>query len=139
MIGRQRKVLRRVFWILTSYDGKPVPLICVTVLIDPSSVTQTLKLPLIDSVPERAISLWVLSSGPISLSPLVRLASSTVGATFCTTTGPGGAAAGAAGCAGAAAAGGGAKGGGASGGAAGAGVTAGLCSGAGAVGGDAGA
>src|SRR4051812_49732873 len=72
----------------------------------------------------------------ISLSPLVRLASSTVGATFCVTTGPDGAAAGAAGGAVGTAAGGDA--GGTSGGATGGGVTAGLCSGADAPGGGAG-
>src|SRR5262249_21199791 len=103
-----------------------------------------LKLPLIEPMPERAISLWVLSSGRMSLSPAVRLTSSTVAATVFSAAAAGGVVGGAgvaatAGADGAAAGGdgAGALGTGGSGGATGAGVTAGLCSGAGALGGGA--
>src|SRR5688500_14441410 len=62
----------------------------LTLLIAPVTVRHSLKLPMMRSLPERWISVFVTSSGLMFLSPEMREPSSSVGGTFCGGAGGGG-------------------------------------------------
>src|SRR5512133_2597106 len=75
---------------LSSYAGKPDDLSFVTAATEPSTLMHSLNELMNLSLPERAISVFVLSSGTISFVPATRCASSNVGGTLVGARGGGG-------------------------------------------------